>query len=184
VEAVFGSQSAYAQAMIDDYKRPAFLPEKCSRSLQQGRHPVLDQERSGFRQAGGVSGRREFPERAAQRSGAEGLCQPGHQDRRAADVALLAVDNGKIVPSQYTRDAKAAGLDIITWTLERSGRIVEECCLPRARPALVLFQTTLDALHNDGDLMTTLDVLARQVGILVSSPTGRAPSAITRAAWV
>jgi len=40
--------------------------------------------------------------------------------------ALLAVENGKIVPSQYARDAKAAGLGIITWTLERSGRIVEE----------------------------------------------------------
>ncbi|HEY3252886.1 MAG TPA: hypothetical protein VGJ91_03025 [Polyangiaceae bacterium] len=40
--------------------------------------------------------------------------------------ALLTTQNGKIVPSQYARDAKAAKLDIITWTLERSGRIVEE----------------------------------------------------------
>jgi hypothetical protein len=30
------------------------------------------------------------------------------------------------VPSQYAKDAKAAGLDIMTWTLERSGRIREE----------------------------------------------------------
>src|SRR6266513_550075 len=81
--------------------------------------------------------------------------------------ALLAVDNGKIVPSQYTRDAKAAGLDIITWTLERSGRIVEDVLPTKgtASPSFY-FQTTLDALHNDGDVMTTLDVLARQVGIL------------------
>jgi hypothetical protein len=28
------------------------------------------------------------------------------------------------------------------------------------------YQTTLDALHNDGDILVTLDVLARQVGIL------------------
>ena len=28
------------------------------------------------------------------------------------------------------------------------------------------YQTTLDGLKNDGDLMTTLDVLAKQVGIL------------------
>jgi len=27
------------------------------------------------------------------------------------------------------------------------------------------YQTTLDALHNDGDILVTLDVLARQVGI-------------------
>ena len=26
-------------------------------------------------------------------------------------------------------------------------------------------KTTLDALHNDGDILTTLDVLAKQVGI-------------------
>src|SRR6185295_8863860 len=41
--------------------------------------------------------------------------------------ALLTVDgHGKIVPSQYALNARAANLDIITWTLERSGRIVEE----------------------------------------------------------
>ncbi len=80
---------------------------------------------------------------------------------------LLDVKNGKIVPSQYAKDAKAAGLDIITWTIERSGRIVQEV-LPTKGTASPSFyyQTTLDALHNDGDLMTTLDVLAKQVGIL------------------
>jgi len=65
--------------------------------------------------------------------------------------ALLAVDNGNIVPSQYARDAKAAGLGIITWTLERSGRIVEEVLPTKgtANPSFY-FQTTLDALRNDG----------------------------------
>jgi glycerophosphoryl diester phosphodiesterase len=60
-----------------------------------------------------------------------------------------------------------AKLDIITWTLERSGRIVEEV-LPikgTASPSFY-YQPTLDALHNDGDILVTLDVLARQVGIL------------------
>jgi glycerophosphoryl diester phosphodiesterase len=28
------------------------------------------------------------------------------------------------------------------------------------------YQTTLDALENDGDILVTLDVLAKQVGIL------------------
>ena len=36
--------------------------------------------------------------------------------------ALLALDEGgRIVPSQYARDARRAGLDIIAWSLERSG---------------------------------------------------------------
>ena len=82
--------------------------------------------------------------------------------------ALLAVDgHGNIVPSQYALNAKAANLDIITWTLERSGRIVEEV-LPTKGTASPSFyyQTTLDALENDGDILVTLDVLAKQVGIL------------------
>jgi glycerophosphoryl diester phosphodiesterase len=80
---------------------------------------------------------------------------------------LLAVQNGKIVPSQYAKDAKAAGLDIITWTLERSGRIVEEV-LPTKDTASPSFyyRSTLDALTSDGDIMTTLDVLARDVRVL------------------
>jgi len=82
--------------------------------------------------------------------------------------ALLTTDgSGHIVPSQYAKNAKAAHLDIITWTLERSGRIVEEV-LPTKGTASPEFyyQTTLDALHNDGDILVTLDVLARRVGIL------------------
>jgi glycerophosphoryl diester phosphodiesterase len=71
------------------------------------------------------------------------------------------------VPSQYARDAKAAHLDIITWTLERSGRIVEEVLPTKGSQSPdFYYQTTLDALHNDGDILVTLDVLARQVGIL------------------
>ena len=82
--------------------------------------------------------------------------------------ALLAVDeNGQIVPSQYAMNAKAAGLDIITWTLERSGRIVEEVLPTKGTDSpSFYYQTTLDALHNDGDLLVTLDVLAKKVGIL------------------
>lgn len=36
--------------------------------------------------------------------------------------ALLALDhNNRIVPSEHAMNAKAAGLEIITWTLERTG---------------------------------------------------------------
>ena len=73
----------------------------------------------------------------------------------------------KIAASQYAKDAKAAGLGIITWSIGRSGRIVAEV-LPTngtASPSFY-YQSTLDALDNDGDVMTTLDVLAKQVGVL------------------
>ena len=36
---------------------------------------------------------------------------------------LIAVRNGAYVPSEYALAAKSAGLKIVVWTLERSGRI-------------------------------------------------------------
>ena len=40
--------------------------------------------------------------------------------------ALLTLDGANnIVPSDYAKNAKAAGLDIITWTLERSGVLAD-----------------------------------------------------------
>ena len=47
---------------------------------------------------------------------------------------LLSRDaGGEIVPSSYARSAAAAGLELIPWTLERSGTLVE---LPNAeRPS-------------------------------------------------
>ena len=74
--------------------------------------------------------------------------------------ALLAVDgNNRIVPSQYARNARAAGLDIITWTLERSGILADG-------NNGFYYQTFDSAIRTEGDMLTALDVLARQVGIL------------------
>ena len=72
---------------------------------------------------------------------------------------LLALDeNGKIVASEYAKQAKAAGLDIITWTLERSGLL--------KGGGGWYYQTITDAINNDGDMLTALDVLAQEVGVL------------------
>jgi len=76
---------------------------------------------------------------------------------------LLTVEDGKIVPSKYATAAKAAGLDIITWTIERSGRIVDDVLIGGDT---FYYQSTLDAISNDGDILVTLDVLAKDVGIL------------------
>jgi glycerophosphoryl diester phosphodiesterase len=62
------------------------------------------------------------------------------------------------VPSSYAAAAKAAGLDIITWTLERSG--------PLATGGGYYFQSVTAATNNDGDYFNLLDVPARKVGIL------------------
>ena len=77
--------------------------------------------------------------------------------------ALLAVDgNGEIVPSQYAKDIKHAGLDIITWTFERAD-------LRRGAAGAgfyYAFDPTGAAIKKDSDMYKALDVLARKVGIL------------------
>lgn len=74
--------------------------------------------------------------------------------------ALLADDgSGHIVPSTYARNAKAAGLDIITWTLERSGILADG-------GNGFYYQSFDTAIKREGDMMQVLDVLAREIGIL------------------
>lgn len=73
--------------------------------------------------------------------------------------ALLTLDASRgIVPSAYAEAATQAGLDIITWTLERSG--------PLTDGGGWYFQSVSDAIKGDGDAMVVLDVLASQVGIV------------------
>lgn len=72
---------------------------------------------------------------------------------------LIKLDEaGDIVPSAYARAAREAGLDIVTWTLERSGSLDEG--------GGYYYRSVADAVDNDGDMYTVLDVLARDVGVL------------------
>jgi len=52
-----------------------------------------------------------------------------------------------------------AGLDIITWTLERSGILADG-------DNGFYFQTIDAAIKTEGDVMQVIDVLARDVGVL------------------
>ena len=70
---------------------------------------------------------------------------------------LVTVEDGRIVPSLYAKRAKEAGLEIITWTAERSG--------PLAGGGGWYFQSIKDAIDDDGDVMTLLNVLHEQVGV-------------------
>jgi glycerophosphoryl diester phosphodiesterase len=72
---------------------------------------------------------------------------------------LLATDSsGKIVASEYAKRARAAGLEIITWTLERSGLLKSG--------GGWYYQSVKDAINNDGDMLVALDVLAQDVGVM------------------
>lgn len=72
--------------------------------------------------------------------------------------ALLDINAyDQIVPSDYALNAKAAGLDMITWTLERSGLLKSG--------GGWYYQSTTPVINNDGDMLEVLDVLAQDVGI-------------------
>jgi len=71
---------------------------------------------------------------------------------------LLALDGeGRIVPSAYARAARKAGLELIPWTLERSG--------PLASGGGWYYQSVRPAIRTDGDVYRALDVLVNEVGI-------------------
>jgi glycerophosphoryl diester phosphodiesterase len=78
-------------------------------------------------------------------------------------LVQLSPNSKRIKPSPYAALARQAGFDLISWTVERSGRIVEDVL---EGGGTFYDQTTLDALNNDGDILRTIDVLAQDVGII------------------
>jgi glycerophosphoryl diester phosphodiesterase len=72
---------------------------------------------------------------------------------------LLTLDaEGRIIPSDYANNARAAGLDLIAWSVERSG--------PLAEGGGWYYQGINDAIDNDGDMFRVIDVLAREAGVI------------------
>jgi glycerophosphoryl diester phosphodiesterase len=71
---------------------------------------------------------------------------------------MLALNaQGDIVASDYAKAAKAAGLDLIGWSLERDG--------PLDKGGGFYHSSVKKAIDRDGDTLTVLDVLAKQVGV-------------------
>jgi glycerophosphoryl diester phosphodiesterase len=169
LEDVFGSQDGYAQKMIDDYKDAGISPRNVfAQSFNLGDVLYWIRQEPDFGKQAVFLDDANAPSQLPTLAELQAYHAQGVRIVGPPMWALLTVDgNGRIVPSDYARNTKTARLKVITWTLERSGRIVEEV-LPTKGTASPSFyyQTTLDALHNDGDILVTLDVLAKQVGIL------------------
>lgn len=71
-------------------------------------------------------------------------------------LVTTSEDDG-IVPSELAVRAKNAGLNIITWTLERSG--------PLASGGGWYYQSIADVTDSDGVMYELIDVLAQDVGV-------------------
>lgn len=72
---------------------------------------------------------------------------------------LLEVDkNNNLVPTLYAKVAKELGLDIVTWTLERSDAL--------SKGGGWYYSTLSKVLKTDSDVLKVLDVLYQDVGIM------------------
>ena len=160
------TQEDYAQQMIDEYKAARVKPWKVfaqSFNLDDVLYWIENEPWFG-RQAVFLDGRYSDP---SFDHTDPSTWSPNMKELVAEGVKIIAPPmwmllklnkNDKIKPSKYARRAKAAGLDIITWTLERSGLLKDG--------GGFYYQTVTDAIDNDGDAYVALDVLAQDVGIL------------------
>ncbi|PHR30186.1 MAG: glycerophosphodiester phosphodiesterase [Desulfotalea sp.] len=160
------NQEKYAQAMIDDYKKAGVAPENVfpqSFDLQDILYWLRHEPTFG-KQGVYLDGR--YDEATFDAAQPE-TWSPTMEELFAQNIRIIAPpmwilltlnSQGDIVPSEYAKRAKAAGLEIITWTLERSGLL--------NLGGGWYYTTIKEAINNDGDMLVALDVLAQQVGIL------------------
>ena len=154
------SQENYAQKMIDEYKAANV--------------PASDVFAQSFNKADvlyWVKNESAFAKQAVFLDSAEKLAdlpnletlqsykKDGIQIVAPPIFALLDGKDGKLVASNYAKNAKQAGLGIITWSLERSG------VFAGGNPGWY-YQTVSPLINREGDTMQVLDVLAKDVGIM------------------
>lgn len=181
----FDNQQAYAQALIDDYKEAGISPDRVwpqSFNLNDVLYWIEHEPRFG-RQAVYLDGRYSLTDQKG-----NPLIDPKDPDDPKVDPRdpskslslqqlrgmgvrviappiwmLLKTEGGRILPSKYAAAAKRAGLKIIGWSVERSGRVGKDI-IPKG--GAFYYQSTYEVLTNDGDILQTIDVLARQVGVM------------------
>ena len=155
------TQKAYAQKLVDEYKKAKVNP---SNVFLQSFHREDIQY--------WIEKEPEFTQQAVyldERMGEKDWVLPVDEMRNLKKAGLNYIapslfslvslnKEKKMVPSDYAKKAKAAGLKIIAWSLERSGPLTEG--------GGWYYQSVKDAIHHDGDMLTLLDVLAKDVGVV------------------
>ncbi len=155
------TQEEYAQQLVDEYEAAGVeagnvFPQ--SFSLNDVLY-WIDAEPAFGKQAVYLDARVDSPAGyAAAVAGMQALADRGVRIVAPPTFALVELDGDEIVPSDYALAAKRAGLDIITWTLERSGSL--------ERGGGYYYQSISSVIDNDGDVFELLDVLAQGVGVL------------------
>ena len=159
------SQQDYAQKMLDEYKSAGVKAKNVypqSFSIDDIKYWIANEPKFG-KQAVYLDGRYDdasfdHTDPLTWSPSMDELVDNGVNIIAPPMWMLVEVSEGKIAPSLYAIHAKEAGLDIITWTLERSGLL--------KNGGGWYYQTTSEIINNDGDAMELLDVLAKEVGII------------------
>ncbi|MGU3493752.1 glycerophosphodiester phosphodiesterase family protein [Xanthobacteraceae bacterium A53D] len=165
------TQNAYAQHMIDEYKDagvPASQVFPQSFQLRDvlywikqepefGAQAVFLDERLGS----GKEADKDFDIQKPE------TWKPGMKELADQGVKILAPtlammvtldDKQQIVPSRFAQEAKAAGLKLIGWSLERSGTLTDG--------GGFYYSTIKPVVRKPSDTYRLLDVLARDVGVM------------------
>lgn len=169
------SQQDYAQKLVDEYKQAGIAAEQVfpqSFTLDDVRYWIAAEPAFG-RQAVFLDDRDSDPafdirQPETWQPSMEALAAEGVQILAPPIWMLLDIDDGRIVPSLYARTAKAAGLEVIAWSLERSG--------PLAKGGGWYYQILNGdnpdprnpeppVIDDEGDVLRVVDVLAKDVGV-------------------
>ena len=153
------TQQQYAQKMIDEYKHAGVKP---SQVLPQSFNEQdilywIQNEPSFAKQA-------VFLDAAETVKDLPSLEKLKDYKRKGVKIvappifALLTLEDGKLVPSAYAKNVKKAELDIITWSLERSGVMALD-------KGGWYYQSITAGIHHEGDILEALHVLNKDVGI-------------------
>jgi len=162
IAAVFGGQEAYARRLVEAYEAAGVSPADVwlqSFDLRDVLSWIETAPAFGRQAVLLDAGAEPRPDPVAF---FESLSERGVRFVGPAIPLLLAVDaSGDLVPSEYALAARRAGLGIVAWTIERSGRIAEDVLADERE---FYYATTRATLGGDGDILRIIDVLARDVG--------------------
>lgn len=155
------TQANYAQKMIDEYKAAGVSPRHVwPQSFDKNdvlywiqNEPAFGRQAVYLDDAETVADLPSASELAGYKAAGINIWAPPM-------FALLSVDaQNKIVPSLAAKQAKAAKLGLITWTIERSGILADG-------NNGFYYQGYDSAITREGDMMQVLDVLNKDVGIM------------------